>query len=80
MKTLNPLNKEVAIPKNQLERLQASLKSPKVSFEKFLTIVFWLPKKLVSSWQVLHSNQKLYFLAVTLGISQEETLTRETML
>lgn len=75
-----PVNKEVAIPKNQLERLQASLKSPKVSFEKSLTIFFWLPKKLVSWWQVLHSNQKLYFLAVILGISQEETLTSETML
>ena len=75
-----PLAKEVAIPKNQLERLQASLKSPKVTFEKFLTIALWLPKKVVSWWQVLHSNQKLYFLAAILGISQEETLTRETLL
>jgi hypothetical protein len=75
-----PVTKEVAIPRNQLERLQASLKSPSISSEKLLSIFLWLPKKLISWWQVLHSNQKLYFLAVVLGISQEEILIRETML
>jgi hypothetical protein len=74
-----PETKEVSIPRNQLDRLQASLKSPKVSFEKLLTISLWLPKKLVSWWQVLHSNQKIYLLAVILGLSQEESITHETM-
>jgi hypothetical protein len=75
-----PVTREVIIPRKQLERLQATLKYPEVSFEKIIALFLWLPKKLVSWWQVLHSNQKLYFLAVILGISQEEALTRETIL
>jgi len=74
-----PVAKEIAIPRNQLERLQASLKYRDVSFEKFKALFLWLPKKLISWWQVLHSNQKIYFVAVIFGISQEESLTQETM-
>ncbi len=72
-----PVTKEVAIPRAQLARLQASLKSPTVFFEKFVTLSLWLPKKLVSWWQVLHSNQKIYLLAVIYGISQGQNFTPE---
>jgi len=71
---------EVAIPRKQLERLQATLKSPTILFEKCLTIFLWLPKKMVTWWQVLHSNQKIYLLAVILGVSQDESMTTETLL
>ena len=75
-----PVAKEIVIPKKQLERLQASLKSPAQFFDKLLKGLLWLPKKMVSWWQVLHSNQKLYLLAVILGISQEQSLSRETIM
>ncbi len=72
-----PVTKEVTIPREQLVRLQASLKSPTVLFEKLVTLSLWLPKKLVSWWQVLHSNQKIYLLAVICGISQGQNFTPE---
>jgi len=72
--------KEVAIPRKQLDRLQATLKSPTILFEKCLTIFLWLPKKLLTWWQVLHSNQKIYLLAVILGFSQDQSMITETIL
>jgi len=75
-----PIAKEIAIPRKQLERLQASLKSPTELFEKLKTTFLWLPKKLVSWWQVLHSNQKIYLLALMLGIVLNEPLATETLL
>jgi len=75
----NDIPKEVAIPRKQLERLQATLKSPTILFEKCLSIFLWLPKKLVTWWQVLHSNQKIYLLAVILGVSQDQAMVTETI-
>ncbi|NQZ24166.1 MAG: hypothetical protein HRT53_19230 [Colwellia sp.] len=75
-----PVTKEVTIPREQLARLQATLKSPTILIEKLVTISLWLPKKLLSWWQVLHSNQKIYLLAVIFGISQDQSLSPETLL
>ena len=75
-----PVTKEVTIPREQLARLQASLKSPAILIEKLTTITLWLPKKLLSWWQVLHSNQKIYLLAVIFGISQDQSISPETIL
>jgi len=74
-----PIVNEVAIPQKQLARLQASLKSPILLFEKLKTTFLWLPKKLVSWWQVLHSNQKIYLIAIIIGLSLDESLAPESM-
>jgi hypothetical protein len=70
----------VAIPQEPLAALQASLKPKLISFEKLGAIFLWLPMKLIAWWQVLHSNQKIYLLAVILGISQDQLLTTITVL
>jgi hypothetical protein len=67
-----PVAKEITIPQKQLARLQASLKSPTELFAKLKVILLWLPKKLVAWWQVLHSNQKLYLLAIIFAFSQNQ--------
>jgi len=69
-----PIIKEITLPQKQLARLQASLKSPTLLFEKLVTTFLWLPKKMVSWWQVLHSNQKIYLLAAILGMYYEQAL------
>jgi len=74
-----PVAKEIVIPQKQLDRLQASLKSPVLLFERLLNAVLWLPKKMVIWWQVLHSNQKIYLLAAILGLSQDQSITPETI-
>jgi len=74
-----PITKDVAIPKEQLARLQASLKSPTILIEKLVTILLWLPKKLVSWWQVLHSNQKIYLLAIIFGTFQDQSISAHSL-
>jgi hypothetical protein len=74
-----PVVNEIDIPKQQLGRLQASLKTPTILLERLQSALLWLPKKMVTWWQVLHSNQKLYLIAVILGIAQEDSISRETI-
>jgi len=74
-----PVAKEIVIPQKQLDRLQASLKSPVLLFERLLNALLWLPKKMIVWWQVLHSNQKIYLMAAILGLSQDQSITPETI-